>query len=179
MNTKTFKLIGILTVIALFASMVVGTAAFAQGPSTEGTFEDSSGQVAPPNENRGERPPKLEGMREAVDAAVAQVLGLSVEELEAAKEAGTRLPELAESLGVDMADVEAAKQAAKQAVVDQAVADGTITQEQAETILSHDGKRGCGERGRGGQRGNRTQNQESSGFSIGGFNFGSFSFGNG
>ena len=52
-------------------------------------------------------------------AAIADALGITVEELEAAKEDGTRLSELAEELGVDMADVEAAVQEVKEDAVNQ------------------------------------------------------------
>ncbi len=88
---------------------------------------------------------------DAMKTAVADVLGITVEELEAAKEEGTRLPELAEELGVEMADVEAAKQAVIEDAVNQAVEDGTITEEQAEQILSGEGRgrRGNGPRGNG------------------------------
>jgi uncharacterized protein (DUF433 family) len=86
---------------------------------------------------------------EAVKAAIADTLGISVEELEAAREEGTKLPELAEELGVDMADVEAAIQAVRAEAIDQALADGLITAEQAERLLTQDGRPGPG----GGRRG--------------------------
>ncbi|HSH05723.1 MAG TPA: hypothetical protein VLL52_24615 [Anaerolineae bacterium] len=81
---------------------------------------------------------------EAAEAAVANSLGISVDELQAAREAGTRLPELAAELGVDMADVEAAMETVKADAVAAAVADGTITAEQAERILAGDGRGGPG-----------------------------------
>lgn len=88
---------------------------------------------------------------EDAKAATAAALGISVEELEAAREDGTRLPELAEELGVDLADVRDAVQSAREDAINQAVADGLITQEQADRALSHEGPGNCG--GPGGRGG--------------------------
>jgi uncharacterized protein (DUF433 family) len=95
---------------------------------------------------------------DAIKEAAADALGITVEELEAAHEEGTRLPDLAEELGVDLADVEAAVQAAREAAVQQAVQDGLITQEQADQILSGNGFRDGRRGGPGGFRGPRGGN---------------------
>lgn len=81
--------------------------------------------------------------------AVADALGMTVEELDAAQAGGQRLPEIAEAQGVELSVVQEAVQAAHEAAIAQAVADGLITQEQADQLQN----RGPGFGGRGGPRG--------------------------
>ncbi|GIK57105.1 MAG: hypothetical protein BroJett015_27680 [Chloroflexota bacterium] len=69
---------------------------------------------------------------EQMQAVVADALGITVAELEAARAEGKRLPELAAELGVALEDVQTAVQAAHEAAILQAVEDGLITQEQAD-----------------------------------------------
>jgi hypothetical protein len=66
------------------------------------------------------------------DAIMAQVLGLSTEELQAAREDGTLFDLLAD---ITPADLQEKMQAAMEASVAQAVADNVITQDQAELVL--------------------------------------------
>lgn len=91
--------------------------------------------------------------RNQIHAAIAEALGLSVEEFEAAIAAGKKLPQIASEQGVASADVWAAARAAREAAIQQAVADGVITQEQANWMLSHmqqaaAQRRGAGRMGR-------------------------------
>lgn len=72
-------------------------------------------------------------------AVIADALGISVEEYEALHDEGLHLNEMVEELGVDLADVEAAMQTAREDAINQAVEDGTITQEQADQLLSGEG----------------------------------------
>lgn len=88
--------------------------------------------------------------RDEMEAVVAGVLGLSIEELEAAQAAGKRLPEIAEEQGVTVEEIEAALQAAFAEAVAQAVADGTLTQAQADQLLERGLNRGLGGRHGGG-----------------------------
>ncbi len=139
-------LVGIVTVF-----VVVGAAmTFAQEDTgTPGTTPAIFMQQEDGEGEQGEQPQIID--HEAVVEAIANALGITVEEVEAAKEEGTQLSELAESLGVDIADVEAAIQEVKEEAVNQALEDGTITEEQAERILSGEGRRGGkGGRGNGG-----------------------------
>lgn len=88
------------------------------------------------------------------DAIMAQVLGVTVEELQAAKTAGT-MRDLVEASGLTQAEIMTAMQEAHAAAVAQAVADGLITQEQADALQSGPGfgmMRG-GHRGHGGMGG--------------------------
>lgn len=116
-----------------------------------GTITEEQGEQLLSHEGRrgkggkhGRRGGRLGGLvdREAVKTAVADTLGISVEELEAAKEAGTSIEELAAENGVEVEEIRAAVEAVKTEAVQQAVEDGTITQEQADRILSGEGKRG-------------------------------------
>ncbi|MBK6326226.1 MAG: hypothetical protein IPF56_09840 [Chloroflexi bacterium] len=77
--------------------------------------------------------------KETVDAVIADALSLTVDDLTAARDAGQRLPEIADQQGVDLSAVQAALQTALADALQQAVADGRITQAQADDILSHQG----------------------------------------
>jgi len=77
----------------------------------------------------------MEPYHDLIQEAVAGALGISVEELEAAREEGKTLRDLAEEQGVDLADVQAAMEAARLEAIEQAIADGVITEEMAEQII--------------------------------------------
>jgi hypothetical protein len=72
-----------------------------------------------------------------LDALVAEALGITVETLEEAREEGKTIRDLVEELGLDATTVGENLKAARIAALEQAVADGIITQEQADQILSH------------------------------------------
>jgi hypothetical protein len=168
-NIRHFIIVAIVALMAITGAVV----AFAQ--------EDTTTPDTPVAGQLGERPfsPGGAGMNRPDDglrdllpqifdqdemkAVVADALGISVEELDAAKEAGTHLPDLAAELGVDMKTVHDAVQAYRETAVADAVANGLITQEQADQILSHSGHFGpCGHRGpgrRGGEQGQPGANQ--------------------
>ncbi|MFQ5420214.1 MAG: hypothetical protein ACE5EY_07615 [Anaerolineae bacterium] len=141
--SKFGKIVLTAGIVALLAAGA--TLAFAQGPDTpdapQVTVPDSPDNGRPfiNRGNQGQHGPHGPrfGDPEAMQEAIANALGISVEELQAAREDGVRLPELADSLGVDMADVEAAIQAAQVEAINQAVADGDLTQEEADQILAN------------------------------------------
>jgi hypothetical protein len=138
------------TVVAMALLVMGGTAVFAQqadnGSSTpiQQTDDGTQGDLAPFNQGNGQRGgPQGHGNggengrlldHDVASAAIADALGITVEELQAAQDEGTTLPDLAESLGVDMEVVQAAIQAVRAEAIAQAVADGTITQEQADAM---------------------------------------------
>ena len=112
-----------------------------------------------------------EALKDYIDreAIMAEALGMSAEELEAALADGTRMRDLLDELGLDSATVREAMQEAHAAAIQQAVEDNVITQEQADQLQDGPGKGGFGGRrggrGFGGQRG--PQNQGSQGFGPG------------
>ena len=82
-------------------------------------------------------------LRDAIDpdALLAGVLGITVEELQTARDddEDKTLADLVDELGLDAVTVRREMTAAYQQAVQQAVDDGTITQEQADQILSRPG----------------------------------------
>jgi len=74
--------------------------------------------------------------RDNVDAAIADALGLTVDELGAAREDGKSLAALAEEAGVAFDEVQDSIQAARADAIQQAVEDGQLTQEQADRLLN-------------------------------------------
>ena len=98
-----------------------------------------------------------QALAETIDrtAIMADILGVSVEEIETAREERTMRDLVADS-GLTNEEIAAATEAAYQDAIDQALADGVITQEQAD-LLEENGLKNKrsrkGDRGRGG-RGN-------------------------
>ena len=139
---KIWKITGIALVVVLAVSVVTGTLAFAQ--SANPGAGDATEQGAPGGmRNRG---PNFGGSRdgqmgrggemdETTLEFVADALGLTVEELQAELDAGKRVFEIAEELGIEEADLQEAFKAARIAHIEQAVVDGDLTQEQADAIL--------------------------------------------
>lgn len=84
------------------------------------------------------------------EAILAEALGITVEELAAAREAGVSVHELIDQAGLDEATVRTEIQTAITEAVQQAVTDGVITQEQADALLNpltppqHDDAQGPG-----------------------------------
>jgi len=70
------------------------------------------------------------------EALQAEALGMTVEELQAARDAGTSMADILTEQGLTSAEFRTALQAAYEAAVQQAVDDGVITQEQADLVLS-------------------------------------------
>jgi hypothetical protein len=83
------------------------------------------------------------------DELTAKALGITVEELEIAQEEGQRIPDLLEELGLAKEDYEANLQTAHEELLQQAVKDRVITQEQADQLLENGlpGMRAPNERG--------------------------------
>jgi lambda repressor-like predicted transcriptional regulator len=69
------------------------------------------------------------------DEVIANALGISLEELQAAREEGQRIPDLLDELGLEQADFEANLQTTWEEALQQAVDNGAITQEQADLLL--------------------------------------------
>ena len=95
--------------------------------------------------------------RDALKQVAADTLGITVEEMEAADTREAK-EQLLVDAGVTREEIRTAVEAAKAEMIADAVADGTITQEQADQISDHSGrgKRGHGHSGRGKGRQNPT-----------------------
>lgn len=106
-------------------------------------------------------------MHEYMQAALAEALGFSLDEIEAAQKDGKTVWQLAQEKGLTLEEFQAAMTSARQKAIEKMVADGLLTQEQADWMLSRmqnmwgggfGGRGGCpgmdgdfyGPRGRGG-----------------------------
>ena len=100
-------------------------------------------------------------LRDVIDQKVllAEALGMTEEELQAALNDGQSLSDLMTTQGIDADTLQTNMQAAYEAAIARAVADGVITQAQADAVLAQDtnfglfgghGRGGRGHHGRGG-----------------------------
>ena len=155
MSKKYLIVIGGLLAALLVAGVVGATSAFAQGPDNPGFGMMFNGRG--PGGGRGF------GLGDAELEAAAGVLGMTTDQVQSALQNGQTLQDLADEAGVDIVDVQAAIQAVHETEmrerIAQDVADGTITQAQADWMLEgiDNGFMGGGQggfgRGAGGPRG--------------------------
>jgi len=122
------KTLSIALVLAAFAGLAVAGVAYAQGPqpTTPGAGYGammSQGQVGP--------------LHEYMVAAYAEQLSLSVDEINSRLAAGERMYDIALSTGVTAEEFPALMQTVRSAAIEAALADGVITQEQAEWMQAH------------------------------------------
>jgi hypothetical protein len=126
MKNKRSVLIGGLLVALLVVGIIGATSVYAQSPSGMPLHGRGPGNGRGPMGGPG-----LE--------AAAQALGMTTDELTAALQGGKTLEQVAEEAGVDFADVQAALQATRATEmrerIQQALDDGTITQENADWLL--------------------------------------------
>ena len=147
---KFMKVTGI--VAALVAVMLLGvvvTGVSAQGQSMP---DLPNGTVQMQRGNRSGAGLGVRAVDEAdMHAAIAEALGMSLEDFEAALAAGKSPYTLALELGVDFADVREAMDSLHAAALEQATADGLITQERANWMQGRGtaGNNGAGRMARG------------------------------
>lgn len=146
--SRTVKLMGVLLVVVVALSVVgVVVVAAQDSDSPPGAFGFG---------RRGHGGGMLDVEYEAIHEAIANALGLSVSDFEAARAAGATLYDLAAQQGVDIAVIREAMEIARADAIDKAVADGTITAEEAEWLQSRgmgpgsNLGQGWGQRGPGG-----------------------------
>lgn len=124
----------LIPLIAISLVVLMGLTAFslagAAGPDSAGTFGQSGLQFA--GEDGEEHP-----LEPYVQAAIAGILGMSVEEFQDAREEGERLEALIEAAGLTPEEFRAEMEAALPEIVEQALADGVIDDEQAAAILEN------------------------------------------
>ncbi|WP_034816868.1 hypothetical protein [Exiguobacterium alkaliphilum] len=120
--------------IALAGLLVVsGTGVYAATNDTTTT----DGTETTTQCERGERGERgMFGDRAAGQAALLEALGLTEDEVAAAREEGQSLPELAESKGITIEQFIEAMIASHEAKLDAAVESGDLTQEEADSILA-------------------------------------------
>jgi len=142
--TKLFAIMGIsLAAAAVFAGGLFGAnAAFAQDlESPAPLVQPTPGYPGGPmGGGYGWMAPYHDLMHEAM----AEALGLTVEELNAQLTEGKTMWQIAEELGIDPTEVWSAMEAAREEAIAQAVEDGVITPEQAEWMSEHMGGSGGG-----------------------------------
>ncbi len=129
-------------------SLGIGTMVYAQSatpPADNSTAApaDPAAPAAPFGHGPGN--PEDNPLHEYMTNALADAFGLTPEELQTMQDNGTTLWDYAAEQGMTIADFQAKMEAARSTALEQAVADGVITQEQADWMSSH----GPGHEGRG------------------------------
>ena len=108
----------------------------------------AEGELAPKEAERMQTARKLRGYVDPI-ALMAQVLEMTPEDVQAALDAGRTPWDLAAEKNLDFGSAWQKLMAAGKATLDQAVADGVITREQADELFSRRGRGFCGKRGFG------------------------------
>lgn len=135
----------VLTVICSFSLVGVSAVSAAQDNSAgmKGAGKDIRNIVRNKMQNRIQlmAPEDREAMKSEHQSLQAQILGITVEELQAKIESGLHIPEIAAELGISMEDVRAKmREQAEQKMrerLGQLVDDGKITEEQAQKRLEN------------------------------------------
>lgn len=141
---KVFRSIAIVATIVI-AFSAVGSV-FAQGPG-EMPFEAGSrgGRGGQGFRGEGSRQGVMDGeFHDAYMTAYAEALGISVDELEARIADGESMSEIALDLGKTIEEFWTLKMDVRSTVIDQAVSEGTLTQEQAEWMKTRGAGMGNG-----------------------------------
>ena len=135
--------IGLLAVAAVaFAFAGVSTVSAQGEPPFEPPIERPDGRFHGRGPLAGNGP--LSEYTELMREAVASLLGMSPEEIAEARAEGRRLYELAEEAGVEMAELRDVMKAARAEMIEAALDDGVLTEEQAQWLLRRGGPRGRG-----------------------------------
>lgn len=127
---KFVKLVGIAALVGIVA-LATASVALAQGGTPPAPFGFGRGGMM------GGYGGWMYQYRDLMHEPIAEALGLSLDELNAALAAGKTPWLIAQEKGIDTATLQAAMQAGHAAALKQAVADGKLTQEQADAMLAH------------------------------------------
>lgn len=132
MKAKTVLLIGTAILVASFA--------YAQqhqfrDVAPRGAPQARMQAAAPSFAHRAEARMGGVSLQGELDGVVAEALGLTPDELHALKAEGASIAQIAEDRGVALTDVEAAYLAARQEAIDALLAEGAITEAQAEVMV--------------------------------------------
>ena len=123
---KRTKILGIALALAAIATLVIGTAVFADAPG-DGEIQEYCGG------NTGWR--GFNGNGGVISDTVSEFLGLTEEELHDLRLEGYSLAEIAELEGIDVNDLVDAIVAEKAEALEAKVADGTLSRERAELMI--------------------------------------------
>ncbi len=129
MNNKWLKLGTIATLVAVVGALALSAAAFAQGPAGPGGVGVGYGLG-------GGRGGAWGGPDNSLAAVAAEVLGMDQTELVAALNSGQTIADVAKAKGVALDKIVDAFIAQRVDALNQAVADGRLTQAQADTMLA-------------------------------------------
>ena len=130
--------IGILVVVAIAAVaavLAVPSMVLAQGPGGPGG-SGGPGEPGGPGRRGGMRGggQLMAQYQDEIHTAIAKALGLSIDELDGALDSGQTIWQIAETQGVSVETLQDAMQAAHADILAQLVADGTLTQAQADAM---------------------------------------------
>ena len=125
---KKLLIAGLVVVIAL--GVLVTGVVFAQGPQPTQTPLTTAGYGPGMNGNRGNGP-----IHDYVEQALAQKLGLTEDQIEQALTAGKTMYQVALDNGVAEAEIPALLSEVHKTAFDKAVADGVLTQAQADLMF--------------------------------------------
>lgn len=161
--SKVVKIVGLAVGVAAVVALISASLVFADPPPPpDDDFHPCAGAEAGyygcgmprgyygPQMGRGYYGPGMGGgwmaeyqtdYRDEMHAAIAEALGLSVEEFDSALAEGQTMREIAEAQGIDPEDVWEAMREPREAIIAQAVEDGVITQEEADWMLERIGGR--------------------------------------
>lgn len=151
---KTLLIVAVLSVTVLtlglagYAYAQDKTPEYPYGPGMMGAYGGHSVMAGYGMGWNGEEGP----MHEAMVAAVAEALGLTPEEIETRHDAGETLWEIAEAEGLSAEEIQDLMSSTHDAALEDAVANGDLTQEQADWMDAHmeqmwEGGSPCGNQG--------------------------------
>jgi len=144
MNSNLVKIL-VVAVVAVLALSALGLGvAYAQNPTPDSPFTLGGMMGGTWRQQGGSNwmgamhnwMTSTGGMHTLVWDTMAEAFGLTTDELNGELKSGKTLAALAEEKGLDRADLVAELESAHQAGLAQAVADGVLTQEQADAMLS-------------------------------------------
>jgi uncharacterized membrane protein len=134
--SKFLKIASIATLVAVVGAVIVAAVALAQGPPEPPfPFGGKWGDHRPFGPGPlGPGPEEGKAYGEQMHQALADALGMTVDELKAAMADGQTPCDIIEAKGLDATEVWQAVESARQDMLQQAVDDGLLTQQQADRI---------------------------------------------
>lgn len=133
MNTKPIL---VLTAATLLAGFALAQPHQFRDVAPRGAPQARMQAHAPQYAHRAQAQVAGAALRGKVEGVIAEALGLTTDELHALKAEGASIAQIAADRDVELADLEAAFLAARQEAIDALLADGTITEVQAEAMAA-------------------------------------------